>query len=308
MSCVSPIAAWQLAERTATGKRVISFKPRGLLFTPLSLPCGKCVNCRLEFSRGWAVRCVHEAKMHSANMFITMTYDKDNLPSNGSLEPREFTLFIKRLYMYFFRKFGIKIRYYGCGEYGDATGRAHYHALIFGARMPDQVFYSSTPSDDSIYTSKSLDVVWGKGACKIGEVNYKTAAYVARYVMKKVDGVKRDAGHYVTYDGDGVISERQPEFSRMSRRPGIGASYYAKYGHEIRTHDNIIMDGRPSPSIRYYDLIAEKVDIKRYHAIKNARGPSTVAEARAAVGEAIRLRRISDRIALAAIKLKKRSL
>lgn len=308
MSCVSPIAAWQLAERSPTGRKVISFKPRGLLFKPLSLPCGKCVNCRLEFSRGWAVRCVHESKMHSANMFITLTYDNFHLPSNGTLEPREFTLFMKRLYAYFFRKFGVRIRYYGCGEYGDATGRAHYHALVFGARMHDQVFYSVTPSGDNIYTSAALDLIWGKGGCKIGEVNYKTAAYVARYVMKKVDGAKRDAGHYCTYDGDGVISERHPEFSRMSRRPGIGALYYAKYGHEIRNHDNIIMDGRPSPSIRYYDLLTEKFDLKRYHAIKHAREPSTVAEARDAVKEAIRLRRISDRIALAALKQKVRKL
>lgn len=308
MSCISPIAAWRLAERSATGKNVIAFKPRGTIINSLALPCGKCVNCRLEFSRGWAVRCVHESKMHSASMFITMTYNREHLPSNGSLEPREFTLFMKRLYIYFLRKFGIKIRYYGCGEYGDESGRAHYHALIFGGRMPDQVFYTTLASGDTIYTSKSLDLIWGKGDCKIGEVNFKTAAYVARYVMKKVDGAKRDAGHYCTYDGDGVISERHPEFSRMSRRPGIGAPYYAKYGHEIRTHDNIIMDGRPSPSIRYYDIIMERVDLARYHVIKQARLPSTVAEARDQVRESIRLRRISDKIAKAALKLKRRTL
>lgn len=308
MSCVSPIAAWQLSERSATGKRVISFKPRGLLYKPLALPCGKCVNCRLEFARGWAVRCVHESKMHSASMFITMTYNNDFVPANGSLEPREFTLFMKRLYQYFFRKFGVKIRYYGCGEYGDQTLRPHYHVLVFGGRMPDMLRYTQTEAGDVIYTSKALDVIWGKGECKIGECNYKTAAYVARYVLKKVDGAKRDAGHYCTYDGDGVISERHPEFSRMSRRPGIGFPYYAKYGQEIRTHDNIIMDGKPSPSIRYYDLLTERFDLKRYNAIKLMRGPSTVAEARDEVREAIRLRRISDRIALAAMKLKRRSL
>lgn len=308
MSCISPIAAWRLAERSATGKNVIAFKPRGTVLSTLALPCGKCVNCRLEFTRGWAVRCLHESKMHSANMFITLTYDNDHLPSNGTLEPREFTLFMKRLYIYFHRKFGVRIRYYGCGEYGDVTKRPHYHAIIFAARMPDFVFYKQDVEGNTIYTSAALDKIWGKGSCKIGEVNYKTCAYVARYVVKKVDGKKRDAGHYLVHDMDGVISEREPEFGRMSRRPGIGYPYYEKFGHELRTHDNLIIDGRPAPSIRYYDLITERFDLKRYHAIKQARLPSTAAEARAQVGEAIRLRRISDHIAKAALKLKRRAL
>lgn len=307
MSCISPIAAWQLAERSATGKRLIVFKPRGTVLATLNLPCGKCVNCRLEFSRGWAVRCLHESKMHSANMFITLTYNNDCLPKTLSLEPRELTLFMKRLYAYFSRNFGIKIRYYACGEYGDTTGRPHYHVLVFGGRMPDLKRYAGA-SDNPLFTSALLDDIWGKGECKIGDVNYKTAAYVARYVVKKVDGKMRDAGHYLVHDMDGVLHERCPEFSRMSRRPGIGYSYYARYGGELRTHDSLIIDGRPAPSIRYYDLITERVDVKRYHAIKLARGPSTVAEARDMKREEIRLRRISEHIAKAAMKLKRRVL
>lgn len=307
MSCISPIAAWQLAERSATGKNIISFKPRGTILKTLALPCGKCINCRLEFARGWAVRCLHESKMHSANMFLTLTYDNDHLPSSGSLEPDEFQKFMKRLYIYFYRRFGIKIRYYGAGEYGDMTNRPHYHVLVFGARMPDCKFYSED-ENGILYTSETLDKIWGKGGCKIGEVNYKTAAYVARYVVKKVDGKKKDDGHYLSIDMDGVLTERHPEFSRMSRRPGIGYPYYEKYGHELRTWDNIIVDGRPAPSIRYYDVISERVDLKRYHAIKRLRGPSTVAESRDRISEAIRLRRISDHIAKAALKLKRRKL
>lgn len=307
MSCISPIAAWQLAERSATGKRLIVFKPRGTVLSTLNLPCGKCINCRLEFSRGWAVRCLHESKMHSANMFLTLTYDRDSIPKNGSLEPKELQLFMKRLYIYFYRKFGVKIRYYAAGEYGDVNKRPHYHVLVFGVRMPDLKFYSES-ENGILYTSVMLDKIWGKGGCKIGEVNYKTCAYVARYVVKKVDGRKRDEGHYLVYDMDGVVTERHPEFSRMSRRPGIGFPYYAKYGHELRTHDNLIIDGRPAPSIRYYDLITERIDLKRYNAIKLARGPSTVAEARDRKSEELRLRRISDHLAKAALKLKRRKL
>lgn len=307
MSCSSPIAAWQMAERSATGKRIISFRPRGSVYAPINLPCGKCINCRLEYARGWAVRCLHESKMHSANMFVTLTYDNDHIPSNWSLEPREFKLFIKRLYMWAFRRFGIQIRYYGAGEYGDQFGRPHYHVIIFGLWMPDAKFYSGG-DDAKLYVSAALDELWGKGSCKIAEVNYKTAAYVARYVVKKVDGKKREDGHYLVHDMDGVVTERHPEFSRQSRRPGIGAPYYEKYGKEIRTHDNIIVDGRPVPSIRYYDVIAERVDVQRYRAIKALRAPSSVAEARDRKSEELRLRRISDHLAKAALKMRRRKL
>ena len=96
----------------------------------LTLPCGQCIGCRLERSRSWAVRCVHEAYMYDDNCFITLTYDNDNLPLTGdglpTLDRDAVTLFLKRLRF----RFPHTIRYFGCGEYGDKLSRPHYHLIL----------------------------------------------------------------------------------------------------------------------------------------------------------------------------------
>ena len=71
------------AYRLESGQVV--FAERGAVGAALTLPCGQCVNCRLNRSQEWAIRCVHEASLHSQNSFITLTYNNDNLPANGSL-------------------------------------------------------------------------------------------------------------------------------------------------------------------------------------------------------------------------------
>lgn len=308
MSCSSPIAAWQLAKRGDSGKRIISFKPRGLLSeSRISLPCGKCIGCKMERSRGWAIRCVHEGKMHSENCFLTLTYDNDHLPSNGTLIVRDLQLFWKRLHNRLLRSRGYGIRFFSCGEYGDQSQRPHYHGLVFGYMPSDRKLYSRSEHGE-LWSSVFLDELWGKGAVRIGELNYKTAHYVARYVLKKVDGKKREDGHYLVYDADGVVSERVPEFALMSRNPGIGAPYYAKYGAEIRKHDSLVIDGKAVPSIRYYDLRAESLDLVQFRAIKRERAPKSAQESRDSLNEAIRLRSINEKLLKASLKMKARKI
>lgn len=271
MSCDFPIAAYLKSEVNPSGKRSFQFRPQGSLSGIVQyLPCGKCVGCRLERSRVWAIRCIHESKMHRENSFITLTYDNDHLPSSGSLSVRELQLFIKRLRK---RLEPLQIRHYACGEYGDLNKRPHYHAIIFGYSFPDKLLYSKSPAGDSIYSSVELDTVWGLGSCKIGEVNFETAAYVARYCMKKVDGKKREAGHYLVYDMNGELHDRVPEFAIMSRRPGIAASYYEKYGGEVRAHDSLVVNSKVVPSIRYYDKKFEALDADGFKSVKRKRHP-----------------------------------
>lgn len=262
MTCDAPIQAYKSGVvNPVTGKRPMQFKAAGSFSgVRQMLPCGKCLGCRLDWSFGWGVRIVHETKMHKASSFVTLTYDNDHLPEFGTLVPEHLQAFHKRLHnrMRYARGYGI--RWYGCGEYGDLNKRPHYHSILFGMDFPDKKYYSVNKRGEKLYTSKMLDEVWGMGACKIGEVTFDSAQYVANYHLKRVDGDMREAGHYLVYDADGVIHERVPEFGHMSRNPGIGASYYEKYGAEIRTHDTIIMKGREVPSLRYYDQKFEKLD------------------------------------------------
>nr|AVQ10267.1 hypothetical protein [Gokushovirinae environmental samples] len=237
--------------------------------SPMELPCGRCLGCRLEYSRRWAVRLMHENKMHAESCFVTWTYNNDCLPTAGTLVPRDLQGVHKRLHNRLLDKRGYGIRYYGCGEYGDLNKRPHYHSLIFGFRPTDGVLFGKNGRDESIFDSAYLTDVWGdKGAVRFGEVSFDSAAYVARYCTKKVSGKKREDGHYLVYDSDGLVHERVPEFAHMSRRPGIGATYYAKYGAEIRAHDTVIVNAKEVPSTRYYDNLGAGVDPARMKALK----------------------------------------
>lgn len=302
MSCFHPLKAFRGRNGGVTFNSHSSLT--GVSFP---LPCGKCQGCRLEHSRIWAIRCMHESKMHEDNVFVTFTYDNANLPSNGTLVLRDFQLFFKRLRKYLK---GRKVRYYGCGEYGDEFKRPHYHAILFGIDFPDKRFFSENASGDKIFTSAVLDDLWSLGHCRIGSVTFDSCAYVARYCMKKVDGAKREAGHYEVYDADGLLSERKPEFAVMSRRPGIGMPYYLKYGAEIRNHDKIIVSGKAVPSIRYYDLKFEALDPEWFERVKKKRVRVASIDAHVArlrEGSPERLD-VKERLLLQRMKQKKRSM
>lgn len=206
------------------------------------LPCGQCTSCRLNKSRDWATRCVLEAKMHKENCFITLTYNDEYLPSDLSLRKKDFTDFIKRLR----KNTDCKIRYFAAGEYGELHQRPHYHACLFGWR-PDDLKLYTIRNGISLYQSESLLKAWQyKGFVTVGDVTFESAAYVARYVMKKVYGPSADEH----YDG------RQPEYTVMSRRPGIAATFFEKYSTDIYGKDFIVIrDGIKCKPPKYFDRI-----------------------------------------------------
>lgn len=223
----------------------------------LSLPCGICMGCRLERSRQWATRCMHEASLHEDNSFITLTYDPKFLPSDGSLVKSHFQLFMKRLRGAYSDK---KIRYYQCGEYGDNFGRPHYHACLFGFDFPDKVFWKSV-NDERLYTSDSLERLWGMGFCTIGSLTFESAAYVARYCTKQVNG-SAAVEHY---------QGRQPEYATMSLKPGIGAGWYQKWKSDCFPSDYLVVNGVKCKPPRYYDKRLEKEDPILFEKIKQSR-------------------------------------
>lgn len=186
MPCYKPLDAWRPDFSTGSKKLIFSYHPaRCAGPTPdLQVPCGQCVGCRLERSRQWAVRCVHESQLHKENCFITLTYASEHLPPDSSLHYRDFQLFMKRLR----KKFtGKKIRFYMCGEYGENFGRPHFHACLFGHNFDDLKLWK-TQNNIPLYRSKILEELWPFGHSSVGSVTFESAAYVARYIMKKVTG------------------------------------------------------------------------------------------------------------------------
>lgn len=222
----------------------------------LEVPCGQCVGCRLEYCRQWAVRCMHENRMHDISCFATFTYDDEHLPSDGSLCHPHFVSMFKRLREQLRVAGRPPIRFFMGGEYGDKFSRPHYHALIFGYSPADRVFWKKSDAGFDCYTSDSLDKVWRFGRVFVGDVTFESASYVARYCMKKVnDGSPR---REILNVETGEIVTRAHEYGKMSLKPGIGASYLAKYGRDIFMNDRVIVNGKNSPLPRYYDVLLER--------------------------------------------------
>jgi len=240
----------------------------------MKVPCGRCIGCRLDKSKDWSLRCINEAQCHKENSFITLTYNNENLPKYGSVSKKELSKFIKRL-----RKEvdPIKIRYYGCGEYGKKLMRPHYHCLIFGYDFPDKEFHHVSYSSEGrftenthsnkVYISKQLDKVWKKGFSTIGDVTIQSAGYVSRYIRKKIGG-EMALDHY---------KGKEPEFSLMSRRPGIGSDWYDRYSSDLYPKDFVTHKGKKYKPPRYYDNklmredwdLHEKIKERRKEKVKN---------------------------------------
>ena len=234
------------------GKRPPSTNP-----TELTVPCSMCVGCRIDKSREWAVRCVHEAQLYGTkNAFITLTYAPEHLPQNGSLNKKHFQDFMKRLRKKFvplnpynkntqeneYNEYQLKhqIRFYHCGEYGEKLQRPHYHAIIFNIEFPDKTFLKKI-NGMPLYWSPILTKIWGKGHASFGDVTFESAAYVSRYIMKKINGAQQ-AEHYEKLDIDtGEIIHLQPEYTTMSRKPGIASRWYDKYSTDVFPHDEVVL-------------------------------------------------------------------
>lgn len=166
--------------------------------------CGQCLPCRINRRRKWVARMMLELLATQSGLFVTLTYDEQHLPKDGSLDKRHVQLFLKRLRYYL----GVdKVRFYAVGEYGDKSWRPHYHLILFGVN----------------YTHKALiEKSWTKGLIHVGTAEPDSMQYVAGYVTKKMTNSK-----------DSRLLGRLPEFGLMSRRPGIGHSAIESFAHSI---------------------------------------------------------------------------
>lgn len=287
MPCYHPVKAWRSKSgRLPNGKWPLVFIPEnGMLEEEVVIPCGKCVGCLSDRSKAWAVRCIHEASLYEKNCFITLTYDNDKIieqcaikDKNGlikfpvmlTLNKQDYVLFMKKLRSFnernaygfvngighyikrnkgsIYDKSRDGIRFFHCGEYGEMYGRPHHHACLFNFDFQDKEI-RTIKNGVGIYTSKKLEELWPYGYSTIGEVNYETAAYVAKYVLKKVQG---KAQKQIEYCG------REQEYITMSRKPGLAREWLEKFSSDVYNQDVIILkNSLKSRPPRYYDNIYE---------------------------------------------------
>lgn len=243
---------------------------------------------------------MHEAQLHEANCFITLTYNTHSLStarggcedaapraasisdkrrtkdriapetqSSGyedSLRKRDAQLMMKRLRKELTRlNPSTRIKYYLVGEYGDKNQRPHFHAAIFGEdfhrdRYPDR----KSPSGEQLYRSPTLEKAWTYGYSSIGDLTFESAAYIARYVMKKINGAKAHEHYKRVNQTTGEVYWITPEFALMSRGgrkgKGIAHGWFEKFGTDAYPHDFVVMNGHQHKPPRYYDKLYSLLD------------------------------------------------
>lgn len=220
-------------------------------------------------SREYAIRCMHEAKMHTehGSSFITLTYAEECLPNDGSVHLSHVQKFMKRLR----KNSGKKLRFFACGEYGERLSRPHYHLIVFGEDFSSDRYPWKQQEGGMLYRSPFLESCWGDGFSTIGEVTFESAAYVARYIMKKVVGDEAEE-HYTVEDHTGRKMVLNPEFVTMSTKPGLGRSWFEKYyKSDVYSQDCVVFENRRYEVPRYYDKLLEEKDVALFERIKAKR-------------------------------------
>lgn len=157
----------------------------------LSVPCGWCLNCRIDRRNFLEDCCNYEYNNYGCGAFVTFTYDDNHIPMVTSpldniprptLRRDDVKKFLYRLRS--------KINYYGldvkicnprfkvlyCGEYGDSFGRPHYHFLFFGLDYMacQKIFYES----------------WKNGSIESLPIKDGCFRYVLKYLDKQIKGVE----------------------------------------------------------------------------------------------------------------------
>lgn len=296
MPCYSPLKGYRSREGVDPGQKSrITFNPLKALNSHVvtSFPCGQCVGCRMDRVSQWGLRCMHEAQMHHANSFLTLTYSDEHLPADYSVKVEEMQLFMKRLRHHL----GSQVRFFGCGEYGDTDSRPHYHALIFGCDFSSDRKFWGQSNGEPLYTSDTLAKAWSFGHAWIGSVTYQSACYVAGYVQKKIGGEKA-ASHYLRTHPKGYAVQVQPEFATQSRNPGIGADWFNKYKTDAFPSDFLVVDGKEVPVPRYYtskltEEEAKPIKRKRKQRTASPQAKANNTPARLLVRETVRKDRLS---------------
>lgn len=208
------------------------------------VPCGRCRSCRIAYSRTWSARLLHELHYWNDSVFATLTYDDEHLPENGSLVKGDLQKFFKRLRKN--NRLEKNLRYFACGEYGDKSGRPHYHAIIYGLGFKDREMIKDAWRQCVWYPRLDRK--------RFGTVTYDSCRYVSDYVFKKYSGVKNSE----VYTSKGL----ETPFRLCSK--GLGLRWAQDNKDQLERQGGFTLRGIPVQVPRYYvkklDLNLKQVD------------------------------------------------
>lgn len=275
----------------------------------VKIPCGKCIGCRLDYSRQWANRCMLEAQYYPPDQvwFATITYNDKYVPRVISMDPetgkqapaltlrkRDFQLWMKRLRRHFPET---KIRFFASGEYGSETLRPHYHAILFGLPIHDLELYEKS-GNFQLYTSKSIAKTWSKvyNDNDLRDTSKDSYAPLAMETWIEGDLTYEPYGRIVlspcswetcAYTARYTAKKSntffpqffesfglEAPFTLMSRKPGIAGQYYQDHP-EVYDYRYINIPGQEGgikfTVPRYFDRLLEKEDPEALACMKEIR-------------------------------------
>lgn len=276
------------------------------------LRCGQCIDCRLAYSRDWAIRCSLEASLHQFNYFVTLTYNDLCIPKgnyidyegtlyNSTLCKADVQKFVKNLREFERTHYGnTDIKVFYCGEYGGDTGRPHYHLCLFGVSQIPDLSFKFKKGSYNYYKSELYESFWtdrvelepGKktrvlrGFVDIADVSFDSIAYTARYCLKKIQGKgKKDfLSYYESLEGDDKPELRLPTFLQMSLKPAIAYDFYQNNKLQIQEEDLVkyqkkfdLFKAKPP---RYFDKLFDREDPERFAEVKERRRIAGLAAAK----------------------------
>lgn len=159
------------------------------------IPCGWCINCRIDKRNQWVDRANYEFSKKVTGTFLTLTYDELNIIPNlvkglddklrATINYNDLSLFIQRLrkrVKYLNRNtekdnilFQSDFSYVAVGEYGHGNiPRPHFHLIILGL--------------DFKYCSSLFREEWNKGYIYSLPIKNGAIRYVLKYIDKQVHG------------------------------------------------------------------------------------------------------------------------
>lgn len=249
MACYHPI----YAVRTETGAVRLGYDGRDAAHR-LDLPCGRCIGCRKRRALEFSVRAQLEHSLWPVGRMLTLTYDEEHIPPNGSLRRADYTKFAKRLRK---RVQGVApapwdesrfpLRILACGEYGTRSGRPHYHAIVSNLQFPDEVGVTGRSRGSDL-----LSELWPFGHSRVDDVTPASISYVAGYVRKKAGSEPRGKRFYEDIDDEtGEVLLREMEFVQTPQKPGLGLPWLWRYGSDLRKQF-VVLDGKKRPIPRYF--------------------------------------------------------
>lgn len=287
MGCYHPIKAYQRWKKDPiTKKREVKFSvplQEKILYEEILLPCGQCIGCRLDYSRQWAIRIQKETTLWPQNWFVTLTYDDEHVPwkstvnketgeviTGQTLIPEHMKKFIKDLRRHWKYHYNHdNIRFFGCGEYGEKSERPHLHICVFNLPLTKEQLELKFHNiqGDPIFICEEIEKIWGKGIVSLGAVTWESAAYVARYMVKKQKGENAEA-YYNS-------KAQEPEFTRMSRKPGIARDWYEEHKEEIYKNDELFIPKKGGAiklkPAKYFDRLYDIEEPVKMEEIKTRR-------------------------------------